>query len=403
MSQEQQKQPQSQRPQPQMPQREAAANQSTRVTVQRTDNREKPLLQAQTLKVLRGTIGFLEGIVEKLEGQPVQESSSSVASPATKTVSVPVVDKTTAISEAEWEGDTLEAVIAETPAVASEPEVVVTDTPPVVPEPTVAETPTVTPEVVDSDIPPVVPEPTVAEPPTVTPEVVPSATPTATPEIVTEKTAQQQSSEPIEPQLPDRILPSFNKLQSFWDATLAKIRSLLPAAWNEKLSDWGLTSAIAGLVVVILVSTAAILSQTPPQEAQVPPPTIDAPPELKAPKPPQPVAEEPPPPPELTPEQSLIAAIQQQVAEITDQYGNGLIQSIEANFLGSRLIVKVSDGWYGLKESQQNKLANEILRRAQELDFSKLEVTDLQGTLVARSPVVGSNMVILKRQDLAAT
>ncbi|HEY9670559.1 MAG TPA: hypothetical protein V6D11_03885 [Waterburya sp.] len=401
MSQEQQKQPQSERSQPQMPQPESAADQSTRVTVQRTDNREKPLLQTQTLKVLRGTIGFLEGIVEKLEGQPVQEISSQVASPTTKTVSVPVVDTTTAMPEAEWEGDTLEAVIAETPAAT--PEVVVMDTPTLTPEPTVAETPAVTPEVVASDTPTVVPEPVIAETPAVTPEVVLSDTPTLTPEIVTETSAQEQISEPIEPQLPDRILPSFNKLQAFWDATLAKVRSILPAAWNAKVSDWGLTSAIAGLVVVILVSTATLVSQTPPQEAQVPPPTIEAPPELKAPKPPQPVAEEPPPVPELTPEQSLIAAIQQQVAEITEQYGNGLIQSIEANFLGSRLVVKISDGWYSLKEAQQNKLANEILRRAQELDFSKLEVTDLKGTLVARSPVVGSNMVILKRQDLAAT
>jgi hypothetical protein len=135
--------------------------------------------------------------------------------------------------------------------------------------------------------------------------------------------------------------------------------------------------------------------------AKAPPNTIDAPPELKAPKPAQPVEVIPPPEPELTPEQSLVASIQQQVAEITDRYGNGLIQSIEANFMASRLMVKVSDRWYELKESQQNKLADEILRRSREMDFSKLEITDIQGTLVARNPVVGSNMVILKRQELA--
>jgi hypothetical protein len=136
--------------------------------------------------------------------------------------------------------------------------------------------------------------------------------------------------------------------------------------------------------------------------AKAPPNSIDAPPELKAPQPPQPVEVVQPPQPELTPEQSLVAAIQQQVAEITERYGNGLIQSIDANFLASRLMVKVSDRWYSLKESQQNKLADEILRRSRELDFSRLEITDLEGTLVARTPVVGSNMVILKRQELAA-
>jgi len=136
--------------------------------------------------------------------------------------------------------------------------------------------------------------------------------------------------------------------------------------------------------------------------AKAPPNTINAPPELKAPEQPQPVEVEPPPTPELTPEQSLISAIQNQVAEVTQQYGNGLIRSIEANFLASRLIVKVNNGWYDLKESQQNKLADEILRRSKGLDFSKLEITDLNGTLLARSPVVGPNMVILKRQELAA-
>jgi hypothetical protein len=199
----------------------------------------------------------------------------------------------------------------------------------------------------------------------------------------------------------DRILPSFDKLQAFWDGTLRKVRSLLPAAWNQKLSDWALTSAIASIVVVIMVTTAALLPETPAQEAKAPPNTIDAPPELKAPKPAQPVEVIAPPEPELTPEQSLVASIQQQVAEITDRYGNGLIQSIEANFMASRLMVKVSDRWYELKESQQNKLADEILRRSREMDFSKLEITDIQGTLVARNPVVGSNMVILKRQELA--
>jgi len=37
---------------------------------------------------------------------------------------------------------------------------------------------------------------------------------------------------------------------------------------------------------------------------------------------------------ELTPE-NLIASIENQVAEITDRYADGLIQSIQANFQGS--------------------------------------------------------------------
>lgn len=214
----------------------------------------------------------------------------------------------------------------------------------------------------------------------------------------------QDSSIPVatKPKLLDRILPSFSFVEAFWDKTLAKIRLLLPSTWSEKLSDWMLTGAIALVLVLLLVTTAALLPETEAQVAKAPPNSIEAPPELKAPQPPQPVEVEPPPVPELTPEQSLIAGIQNQVAEITSKYGNGLIQSIEANFEDSRLVVKVSDGWYALKESGQNKLADEVLSRANELDFSKLQILDLKGTLLARNPVVGTNMVILKRQELAA-
>ncbi|NEO01732.1 MAG: hypothetical protein F6K50_42010, partial [Moorea sp. SIO3I7] len=103
------------------------------------------------------------------------------------------------------------------------------------------------------------------------------------------------------------------------------------------------------------------------------------------------------PTPELTPEQSPIVAIQNQITGITAQYGNDLIQAIEANFLRSMLLVKVSDEWYQLNDGQQNTLAQRMLSQSQELDFSKLEITDLEGTLVARSPVVGSSMVIFTR------
>jgi hypothetical protein len=347
MSDEQQQQPEaaeSQTPTPPTP--KAVGQPATGYPsgmVQRFKKQEQPFLKAQGIKVLRGTIGLLEGIVEKLEEDPVKEAPPAVP-PATPSVSAPIVDTTATIPKPEVVSRVAqpvqEAPISDTPAVASKP--------------------------------------TKAK---------------AEPEL---------ASVPTKPSLFDRLLPSFNKVQAFWDTTLSKIRSFLPQAWNEKLSDWGLTGAIAGIIVLILVTTAALLPDTPAQVAKAPPNTIEAPPELKAPKKPQPVEPEPLPTPELTPEQSLIAAIQQQVADITDRYGSGLIRSVEANFLGSRLLVKVSDGWYNLNESQQNKLADEMLLRSREMDFSKLEITDLKGSLLARSPVVGPNMVILKRQELAA-
>ncbi len=280
-------------------------------TTQPTKKRSPSFLKSQSINALRGTIGVLEGIVEKLEAEPVREFPSS-AMPS-------LLDATT------------------------------------IAEPMLQDSPMVTP--------------------------IPA---------------------PAKPKLIDRILPSFGKVEAFWDAMLAKIRLLLPSTWSEKLSDWALTGAIASIIVLLLVTTAALLPKTETQVAKAPPNSIEAPPELKAPESPQPVEIEAPPAPELTPEQSLIVAIQNQVAEITDKYGNGLIQSIEANFEASRLLIKVNNGWYDLKESQQNKLADEIFRRSNDLDFSRLQITDAKGILLARSPVVGSNMVILKRQELSA-
>jgi hypothetical protein len=396
MSDDQQKQPESVSSESQIPPTPAEAGktgkgleQMSRTTKQ-TGNLAQRLVKTQSVKILRGTIGILEGIVETLEAEPVNNLTPTAMPPTTTLVSPSSSDRT--ITPEPSVSSVVEPVVS-TPA---------SDTPIATPEPSVSSVVEPVVSTPASDTPIATPEPSassVVEPVISTPA---SDTPTLTPKPTAKKLASRQVPQPTKPKLIDRLLPSFNRVQAFWDATLQKVRSLLPPAWNEKLSDWGLTGAIAGIVVVLLLTTVALLPETPTQEAKAPPNTIKAPPELKAPDKPQPVEAVPPPVPELTPEQNLIASIQNQVAEITDQYGSGLIKSIQANFPGSRLVVKVTDGWYDLKAPQQNKLADNILRRSQELDFSKLEITDIEGTLLARSPVVGANMVILKRQQLAA-
>ena len=146
---------------------------------------------------------------------------------------------------------------------------------------------------------------------------------------------------------------------------------------------------------------------TAPELEPIPIPTIPTPPELSAPTQPEPVEETPLPEPEpeptptpvveLTPEQTLIAAIENRVAEVNNGFADGLIESIQANFEGSSLTVKVGNDWYNFKSSEQDNLAAQMLERARELDFSRLEITDTQGKLLARSPVVGKDMIILKR------
>ncbi len=220
--------------------------------------------------------------------------------------------------------------------------------------------------------------------------------------------------------------PGTKQTPSFWGGIIAKIRSLLPGNLSAKLSDTALTGIIAAISVILIWTTSTVLTNKPtevatvPQVEETPSSTITTPPAEIIPEP-QPSAEilptepEPTPEPEpeptptptpepmpileLTPEQQLIVAIENQVGEISDRFAEGLIKSIQANFSTSNLTIKITDDWYTLKESQQDKLAADILQRSKELDFSHLEITDSQDKLVARNPVIGTEMVIFKRQN----
>jgi hypothetical protein len=222
--------------------------------------------------------------------------------------------------------------------------------------------------------------------------------------------------------------PGTEDTPGFWGGLLAKVRAVLPANLSAKLSDTALTGIIASIAVILVWTSTTFLTNKPAEVAITPPveevpaptPTITTPEELATPEPPapeeitpSPSAEVLPPEPEptptsipeptptpdvqLTPEQVLIAAIENQVAEISDRIASGLIKSIQANFRTSNLSVKISDDWYTLAESQQDKLAADILQRSQELDFTHLEVVDFQDRLIARNPVVGNEMIIFKR------
>lgn len=256
----------------------------------------------------------------------------------------------------------------------------------------------------------------------------------------------QPQLEKIKPQLA-KLQPYLEKLKAWWTVTLPKIRTRLPESANEKLSDRALTNiAIAGVALVFFWTTSAIIPDKPraPQVARVPisqrvpPADLTAPPELSAPaaetpvitapaiapiepeiaepevtKPevaeipeeltepaePEAIATLPAPAPILTPEQQLLLSIQEQVADAANPYAKDVVQTIEANLQTSRLGVNVSDAWYSLPSARQDKLANALRDRAQDLDFNTLQIKDSTGSVVARSPIVGSEMVILKRQS----
>jgi hypothetical protein len=198
----------------------------------------------------------------------------------------------------------------------------------------------------------------------------------------------------------DKFLPSLEQIQRFWNSVLQKIRSLLPASTSEKLSDWGLTGVIAGIAILIFWIGVAISSGgSPEQVAEVPATQLQPPSELTAPNRPKSVKVVVPTPVpfQLTPEQSLIASVQSRVENIVKEYSNEIVRSLEVNFPQSRLDVKIGDRWYDISSQEQDKIISEISDRSQKYNFQKLQLTDPQGTLVARSPVVGKNLIVLRR------
>ena len=237
---------------------------------------------------------------------------------------------------------------------------------------------------------------------------------------------------------------------------LRPLRILLPTSINRKISDWGLTGAIAALLVLVGWSAIAFLPpetteqiaqvtpeepteivefppvesekqveeipaieqpeipETPPEEIEFPPlePSVDqSKDKTNLEEPEEAIAESELESPEnfieeideieqqfpLTPEQILTAFIEEEVNQLTSQYADGILQSIKANFRGSSLLVTVGNEWYELLENTQDKLANQMLDQAHGLDFTNLEIIDTQENLVARSPSVGSQMIILRR------
>ncbi|MDY7024128.1 MAG: hypothetical protein SWJ54_22725, partial [Cyanobacteriota bacterium] len=74
---------------------------------------------------------------------------------------------------------------------------------------------------------------------------------------------------------------------------------------------------------------------------------------------------------ELTPEQYLIATIQAKMEEMIAKISPEIIEAVRANFSINRLQVELSDSWYELTEDQQNQLSQTLLKQAQNFDFTR--------------------------------
>jgi hypothetical protein len=249
--------------------------------------------------------------------------------------------------------------------------------------------------------------------------------------------SEEQSKQPNSEQPKSQKTPSTTPQEkassqpSLFQRVLGVVRSFLPGAISQKLPDGILAGAIAAIFLLLLTlplvlppteeGTTEVAEVATIEEPQLPaiapeesPLSVEeVSPELSlseeiaedelssstlvAPEPTEPVEVSPAPAPKLTPEQYLVVAIQNQISDITNQYGGGVIESIEVNFPASLLVVQLSNDWYDLDEAEQDELANQMFQQAQKLDFKKLEAVDPEGVLLAREPVIGSEMIIVQR------
>ena len=95
------------------------------------------------------------------------------------------------------------------------------------------------------------------------------------------------------------------------------------------------------------------------------------------------------------PEASRRLKLRQNLDIIANSLVDNAIVSIRPN--GPSLTITLSDAWYRSSEDTQTKLTNILLITTQGQGYSQLRLEDIEGSLIARNPVVGEGMIILQR------
>lgn len=97
----------------------------------------------------------------------------------------------------------------------------------------------------------------------------------------------------------------------------------------------------------------------------------------------------------ISPEEALITAVRSQFSTLASQYPAGLISNLELDNERQLAIVTVGNLWASLTGEQQQQVAQSLWQQARVYQMAKVEMRSSAGNLLARSPVVGSDMVIV--------
>jgi hypothetical protein len=187
-------------------------------------------------------------------------------------------------------------------------------------------------------------------------------------------TAQRPTPPPAKPISPIPANPAPAKIAQQFPVDVGQASTPFPA---DLSSPTALTPALSPIVPKV--------------------PAIAAAPIVAAPVIPAPVIPAPKPVVKLTPNQKLLAKLQATTAPYGQPDDDNLAQAVRPNKATKTLEVTLTPAWSKLSSTQQDKLASDLFSQAQTLRFKTLELTDAQNTLLARSPIVGSDMVILTR------
>jgi hypothetical protein len=196
---------------------------------------------------------------------------------------------------------------------------------------------------------------------------------------------------PTTPSQAERVLQQSRRYASwFWASTLDRFRRFLPAPLCQ-LSDAILTAIVVTTIVTVVICfvDGFFVPGSDRSVATSPAPIVAQP--SSAPT----AGSEP----TISPEQAFIEAIQSQLSDITSQYPDDIVRTLNVDIAHARLIVQLNPIWYTIDEEQQNILTDRLWLQARSNHFTKLEIQDSQGISIARSPVVGKHPIILQRRQ----
>ena len=105
--------------------------------------------------------------------------------------------------------------------------------------------------------------------------------------------------------------------------------------------------------------------------------------------------------PVATTEPSIdLAEIQAKLSSAVADLGEGLVDSVKTANANRQLKVALGSGWDSLGGAEQQEVAQKLWGRSQKLDFKRMELFNGNNTLVARSPVVGTKVIMLQKSTV---